>query len=630
MKRVSIFLLLILNLFVFSLGFVRAEAEETFAGATYEEVEVQEENFLPYGVYQRKVWANTSTSMEGYVAAGYNGGTTELVEPGKPYSQQVNIMEVPSSENVRITTWAHLNGHKWSLATVRALINDYEAKNPGWKVIGAINGDFFDINGNGNLPYQTSGALVSNGEFYKTTSGNMVGFRNDGSVNSLVGNKPVVKSEKMILSVYDEDGNIIKDLPIDKVNQLPGENESSVFYAIYNSEKKIVPVEVTENGYFVDQAELALPNNANDFYGRGVISSTEAKTISTGQFAIVTNNEEVNELLDLGVRIRVQYKFEGDYEGINDISGGGTTIIENGEDSGVSITDRAPRTVIGRKADGTIIMMVIDGRQATKGMYGADRTELGAIMSHYGAVEAYNLDGGGSSTMVIKKDGEFVVLNSPSDGSERTDANAILVVVKDPELDIKPEITTNSIDFEIDIVNKNGHDVEELYITLNNERKLVEDGKASFTNLKNNTSYDYFFEYKDKDGEFTRIITSGIIKTYKITPEYTKLTIYETGSRFEFYLEYIDPDKAGSLGEAELVVDGKGLGFFYDGVKNVPKTHLTEIKEKVVVKTFYNIGDGKRELITLEVTEIIIIRNTEAYLSNIINVQNEYIARIYK
>src|SRR5690554_3642135 len=228
MKRVSIFLLLILNLFVFSLGFVRAEAEETFAGATYEEVEVQEENFLPYGVYQRKVWATTSTSMEGYVAAGYNGGTTELVEPGKPYSQQVNIMEVPSSENVRITTWAHLNGHKWSLATVRALINDYESKNPGWKVIGAINGDFFDIGGTGNLPYQTSGAMVSNGEFYKTTAGSTVGFTNDGRTDSVIGNETVQKTEYMKLAVYNGADKIVSEFNIEKINKTPGVNETAV------------------------------------------------------------------------------------------------------------------------------------------------------------------------------------------------------------------------------------------------------------------------------------------------------------------------------------------------------------------------------------------------------------------
>lgn len=628
MKRIRILLLILLNVFAISLFTVKAEETDTFAGARYIEEVIAEENYLPYGVYHRRVLGKTSTSMSNYDVDGI-GDLEGLVEPGKLYEQQVNVMEVPSSENVRVTTWAYLEGHKWTLATVRTLINDFEAKNPGWKVIGAINGDFFDIKGNGNLPYQTNGALVSNGEFYKTTSGSMVGFKNDGSAESLVGNKPVQRTEKMILSVYDENGEIIKDFSIDKVNTLPEENEVSVFYATYNSEKKIVPVEVTENGYFVDQAEYALPNNANDFYGRGFITSLNAKTISTGQFAIISKNDEINSYLGLGVRIRVQYKFVGAYEGVNDITGGGQTILENGEDVGQGLKDRAPRTVVGRKADGTIIMMVIDGRQANKGMYGADRTELSAIMHHYGAVEAYNLDGGGSSTMIIKKDGKFVVLNSPSDGNERTDANALLIVVKDPELDINVVTKTNEVEFDIDLLNNNNHDIEELYITLNNERKPVTGDKVVFTNLANNTQYSYFFEYKDKDGNFTRIITSGTVTTLKLTPSFTKLRIIESVSRFEFYIEYYDPDNAGTFSTAELVVDGKTLGFFYNDVKNVPKTHLTQIKEKVTIRAFYNIGDGVRQTLLFEVTDIKIEKYAEVYIYEIYNIQNEFISKIY-
>ena len=121
-------------------------------------------------------------------------------------------------------------------------------------------------------------------------------------------------------------------------------------------------------------------------------------------------------------------------------------------------------------------MMVIDGRQSAYGMYGADRTELGAIMNYYGAVEAYNLDGGGSSTMIIRKDGEFVVLNSPSDGRERTDANAILIVVKDPEISVTPTLTTDKIKLDVAVTNDNEHDIDKLYIKVNNQTKLVEDG----------------------------------------------------------------------------------------------------------------------------------------------------------
>ncbi|EHQ90423.1 phosphodiester glycosidase family protein [Desulfosporosinus youngiae] len=59
----------------------------------------------------------------------------------------------------------------------------------------------------------------------------------------------------------------------------------------------------------------------------------------------------------------------------------------------------APRTAIGQKADGTIIFVVIDGRQPTWSM-GAGMSDVYNIFKKYDAVTAANLDGGSSSEMV--------------------------------------------------------------------------------------------------------------------------------------------------------------------------------------------------------------------------------------
>lgn len=57
-----------------------------------------------------------------------------------------------------------------------------------------------------------------------------------------------------------------------------------------------------------------------------------------------------------------------------------------------------PRTVIGQKADGTILLLVTDGR-GDGGHLGATASDLIKIMSDYGAVNAANLDGGSSTSM---------------------------------------------------------------------------------------------------------------------------------------------------------------------------------------------------------------------------------------
>lgn len=82
-----------------------------------------------------------------------------------------------------------------------------------------------------------------------------------------------------------------------------------------------------------------------------------------------------------------------------------------------------PRTAIGWTTDGTWILVVVDGRQEKISM-GIDLPDLARFMIELGAVEAMNLDGGGSSTMVL--DGE--VRNHPSDGSERLVSDALLVM----------------------------------------------------------------------------------------------------------------------------------------------------------------------------------------------------------
>lgn len=78
----------------------------------------------------------------------------------------------------------------------------------------------------------------------------------------------------------------------------------------------------------------------------------------------------------------------------------GPNLIVNGNKANFNNNEWgvAPRTAIGQKADGTIIFVVIDGRQPTWSM-GAQMNDLYNIFLKYGAVNAANLDGGSSSEM---------------------------------------------------------------------------------------------------------------------------------------------------------------------------------------------------------------------------------------
>ncbi|WP_417076329.1 phosphodiester glycosidase family protein [Holdemania filiformis] len=63
-----------------------------------------------------------------------------------------------------------------------------------------------------------------------------------------------------------------------------------------------------------------------------------------------------------------------------------------------------PRTVIGQREDGAVLLLVIDGRQTTS--LGASYSDCIDIMTQYGAMNAANLDGGSSSVMVY--DGQII------------------------------------------------------------------------------------------------------------------------------------------------------------------------------------------------------------------------------
>lgn len=89
-----------------------------------------------------------------------------------------------------------------------------------------------------------------------------------------------------------------------------------------------------------------------------------------------------------------------------------------------SFKGRHPRTLIGWNAT-HVFLVAVDGRQTFS--VGMTFQEMADFMLSIGATDAVNLDGGGSTTMVV----DGTVRNSPSDGSQRAVGNAVLLVKQD-------------------------------------------------------------------------------------------------------------------------------------------------------------------------------------------------------
>ncbi|WP_137293783.1 phosphodiester glycosidase family protein [Nocardioides dongxiaopingii] len=111
---------------------------------------------------------------------------------------------------------------------------------------------------------------------------------------------------------------------------------------------------------------------------------------------------------------------------------GNAFLVRDGVLEALDDRELHPRTAIGIDRDaGTILLLVVDGRQPSSRGY--TMLELADAMVRLGADEALNLDGGGSSTLLARRTGLGVgIVNSPSDGVARRVANVVEVRYRRP------------------------------------------------------------------------------------------------------------------------------------------------------------------------------------------------------
>jgi exopolysaccharide biosynthesis protein len=117
------------------------------------------------------------------------------------------------------------------------------------------------------------------------------------------------------------------------------------------------------------------------------------------------------------------------WPGILDTSGGNPTLVRNGRvlsgnvDGTTPFHRRNPRTGVGATADGRLLLVTVDGRQPDHSV-GMTLREFAELFVGLGAQAAINLDGGGSTTMVL----DGTVVNRFSDSQERRIPTAVLVL----------------------------------------------------------------------------------------------------------------------------------------------------------------------------------------------------------
>lgn len=281
------------------------------------------------------------------------------------------------------------------------------------EAIAGVNGDFFPWTGD------PLGAMVQDGEIVsKPYEGRSVFAWGKGysSVSRLTWSASASFTGKESIKIDGLNESCSKDMVV--LNTHAAGNalaDSTSFHAVLELNEPLTPTgEWTAKVITTVQNDPRVPIGKN----QAVLTAT-GKAIENFQF------------LAKGEMVKIAMKTTGlDWQKAKNVVGGGPVIVsgtkplqawdaENFNDDFAA--KRHPRTAIGFTKTGDIWLVVVEGRQVLS--VGATIDETSQIMARLGCVDAMNLDGGGSSEIALFG----MIVNRPSDGTERPIANSILI-----------------------------------------------------------------------------------------------------------------------------------------------------------------------------------------------------------
>jgi exopolysaccharide biosynthesis protein len=320
-----------------------------------------------------------------------------------------------------------------TLATVKSLAY---AKN----AVASINASFFDSAGNGTGypigPLVQSGKIINASNYFNKNSNNFSSFSIENNRNILYN---YWRSE---ITIKNSKGQSVN---IERYNSISTGKYSNL--AVVDCYWGNITPGVSEQ--CPDPVEMVVINN-NVVQIR---KSMPGVTIPENGYVLVTSQKEwekISGIFKTGEKAEMNITTVPAWENMKMSVSGGSILVKDGAipstfSFGPSyISDINPRTAIGSTMNGSkIILVTVDGRQNSS--IGMTQTEIAELMLELGCYNALNLDGGGSSTMVVRKPGieELIVVNNPSDGSPRALSTAIGVFSNAPEGQISGLIIEN-------------------------------------------------------------------------------------------------------------------------------------------------------------------------------------------
>jgi hypothetical protein len=426
------------------------------------------------------------------LADGVTNSMYSLTKTADSKLNKLYVIDVDPSKNSHMTLRVgRPNGYVNGLATVAQMANTIDTTT-NLTVLGGINADFFDIiaatGGVGGYT-MSEGRWLTTGEFgvegtytsgaktYTKHKGWAFGIKADGS--------PVISQPEVAMTfdsftdaAQDHDDTVINilnqpraDIPAANTNPANLKRERLNNTIVLYTPDYAASTKTVANGIDVTFATNDTVRSNGVINGTVTDISTAGDVPLTAGYMVLSGaaGDGVTALSDLAVgdTIRITVTVDSEWADVVESVGGGRPdggplLVQGGSlakpdgtlVSALVNTDYSayeeyttgfgnwygdnPRTAIGLRADGSYFFMVVDGRQ-TGFSVGATIPELAQFALDLGAVEAINMDGGRSSTMVLGTgvDGTYTIYNTPSAtkpdntyGLERSDGNGIFVVAK--------------------------------------------------------------------------------------------------------------------------------------------------------------------------------------------------------
>ncbi|HXG38315.1 MAG TPA: phosphodiester glycosidase family protein [Bacteroidota bacterium] len=350
---------------------------------------------------------------------------SRIVAPGvrhtmyeKPGPYVIHVLEIDLREpTVQIESF-RLQG--LVKTTTQALANERE----GSRVVAAINADFFSFQTGWPLGIQAMrGKLIH----AAPTSRSHIAFDRK--------KRPLIEQFSFRGSISTKYGDRFQ---IDRVNEPRTQNRVTLYTSEWDTLLTVSP------GDMVLHARLTGTQWSIGDTLRVVVLSLQSESptqIGYHEVAILVSEAEVKSKLQKKLRLRdtlALYLGLNPYvTGVQEVVGGAGTLLRNGLYDSTAIikserlasnflTTRHPRRFVGFDRDTTkLFFCTVDGRQELS--IGMSFQEMADFLQSIGAWNAINLDGGGSTTMVV----EGQIVNSPSDRTgERPVANTLQVISK--------------------------------------------------------------------------------------------------------------------------------------------------------------------------------------------------------